>query len=122
MSTWQASLMALALAVGGMAGLAFAMDRHYAQLTQRREAPARHRHALRWGGAALLSLAAMPCVAAWGGSAGAVAWLGFLSAGALPVAWGLPYRPHFVARAAALCGAVGLVLLFVSFAKAIGPR
>ncbi|MDM0119781.1 DUF3325 domain-containing protein [Variovorax arabinosiphilus] len=122
MSTLQASLMALTLAFGGMAGLAFAMDRHYAQLTQRREAPARHRHALRWGGAALLVLAALPCVAAWGSSVGAVAWLGFLSAGALHVAWGLPYRPRFVAWAAALGGVVGLVALFVSFAAAIGPR
>lgn len=120
MSTWQASLMALALAFGGMAGLCFAMDRHYAQLTPRREAPARHRRPLRWGGAALLAIAAVPCVAAWGGSVGAVAWLGFLSAGALPVAWGLPYRPRFVAWAAALGGMVGLVALFVSFAAATG--
>lgn len=121
MSTLHASLMALALAFGGMAGLAFAMDRHYAQLMQRREAPARHQHALRWGGAALLVLAAVPCEGAWGGSVGAVAWLGFLSAGALPVAWLLPYRPHFVAWAAALGGTVGFIALFISFATT-GPR
>lgn len=122
MSTLQASLVALTLAFGGMAGLAFAMDRHDAQLTQRREAPARQRHALRWGGAALLALAAVPCVAAWGGSVGAVAWLGFLSTGALPVAWGLPYRPRFVAWTAALGGTLGLVALFVSLAAVTGPR
>ena len=39
MSTLIASLLALALAFAGMVALSFAMDRHFEQLTRRRETP-----------------------------------------------------------------------------------
>lgn len=113
MTTWFASLLGLALAYAGMAGLGFAMDRHHEQLTQLRETPARRRVLLRIGGAALLVVAAVPCVIAWGATVGPVAWLGFLSAGALPVALMLPYRPRgaaWLAGAAAVAGGVALAV------------
>lgn len=115
MTTVQASLLALALAYAGMAGLSFAMDRHYEQLTRLRETPVRHGVMLRVAGIALLMAAIVPCVAAWGAAVGSVAWLGFLSAGALPVALLLPYRPRGVAglaAIAALAGCAGLALAF----------
>lgn len=85
MTTTSASLLTLALAIAGMAGLGLAMDRHYEQLTRRREMPGLLRVWLRGLGTLLIALALSPCVLAWGGSVGAVAWLGFLSAGALCV-------------------------------------
>lgn len=111
MTTAWASLLGLALAYAGMACLSFAMDRHHEQLTCGREVPARRRAALRVLGALLLTAAVVPCVLAWGPTVGPVAWLGFLSAGALPVALLLPYRPRAVAwaaGAAAVAGGAGL--------------
>jgi hypothetical protein len=106
MTVWYASLLSLALAHAGMAALGFAMDRHHEQLTRRRdEMPPRRRALLRLAGVALLVAAVAPCVMAWGGTVGSVAWLGFLSAGALWVALLLPYRPRGVARVAA-CAAI----------------
>lgn len=66
MSTLHASLAALALAFAGMAALAFAMDRHYEQLTGARELPARCGPQLRGLGTALLALALVPVVSGWG--------------------------------------------------------
>lgn len=86
MNTLVASLLALALAFAGMAALSFAMDRHYEQLTRRRETPRLLRVGLRALGSLLIALALAPCVLAWGTSVGMVVWLGFLSAGALCVA------------------------------------
>ncbi|RIX74528.1 DUF3325 domain-containing protein, partial [Acidovorax cavernicola] len=86
MTTVWASLLGFALAYAGMSCLSFAMDRHHEQLTRGREVPARRRVGLRVVGAALLVAAIVPCVTAWGATVGPVAWLGFLSAGALPVA------------------------------------
>lgn len=105
MTTAYASLIALALALAGMASLSFAMDRHHEQLTNQRDVPVRVRWLLRVAGAALLAAAIAPCVAAWGASVGIVAWLGFLSAGALLVALLLAYRPRGLAGLA-LCAAV----------------
>ncbi|MGJ7565330.1 DUF3325 domain-containing protein [Variovorax sp. GB1R11] len=116
MTTAYASLLGLALAYAGMAGLSFAMDRHHEQLTRRRDVPARRRVPLRVAGAALLAAAAVPCVMAWGATVGAVAWLGFLSAGALPVALLLPYRPRGAAGlavCAAVAGCAGLAFAFI---------
>ncbi|MFM9926450.1 DUF3325 domain-containing protein [Variovorax sp. H27-G14] len=115
MSTGYAALLGLALAFAGMAGLSLAMDRHYDQLTRLREAPVRHRLTLRVAGAVLLAAAIVPCVMAWGATVGTVAWLGLLSAGALPVALLLPYRPRGMAglaACAALAGCLGLALAF----------
>ena len=94
------ALQALGLSYAGMAALALAMDRHYAQLTRCDEVPARHRLLLRAGAIALLAWAYAPCVAAWGASVGTAAFIGFLSAGALPVALLLPWRPRLVASLA----------------------
>jgi len=94
MTTSYASLLSLALAYSGMAGLGFAMDRHHEQLTRLRETPARRRVLLRIGGLLLIGAALVPCVIAWGTTVGPVAWLGFLSAGALAVVLMLPYRPR----------------------------
>ncbi|MNK95199.1 hypothetical protein D3C87_1154270 [compost metagenome] len=90
------------------------MDRHHEQLTRGREVPARRRTGLRVIGMVLLAAAIAPCVMAWGPTVGTVAWLGFLSAGALPVALLLPYRPRAVAwgaSAAAVAGGAGLGLV-----------
>ncbi|XJC72863.1 DUF3325 family protein [Delftia tsuruhatensis] len=65
MSTLHASLAALALAFAGMVALAFAMDRHYEQLTGARELPARRGPQLRGLGTALLALALVPVVSGW---------------------------------------------------------
>ena len=116
MTTTWASLLGFALAYAGMACLSFAMDRHHEQLTRGREVPARRRTGLRMIGAVLLAAAVIPCVMAWGLTVGPVAWLGFLSAGAWPVALLLPYRPRAVAwgaSAAAVTGSVALVLALV---------
>lgn len=126
MTTAHALLLGLALAFAGMASLGFAMDRHYEQLTRLRDVPARACLLLRVAGVALLAATIVPCVMAWGASVGTVAWLGFLSAGALPVALLLPYRPRGVAWLAA-CGAVagcaGLVFALAAFTAFNGsPR
>jgi hypothetical protein len=118
MTTGYAAWLALALAYAGMAALSFAMDRHHEQLTRLREVPARRRVSLRLAGSALLAAAAVPCVAAWGATVGTVAWLGFLSAGALPVALLLPYRPRGVAGLAACAAVAGLGALALA---ASGP-
>ncbi len=107
-STLHAALVAWGLSLGGMAALAFAMDRHYAQLTGALEAPALRRHGLRLAGAALLLGAVVPCVLHWGASVGAVAVLGFWSMGALLVAGGLAARARGVAMAALLAVALSL--------------
>lgn len=121
MTTAHASLIALALALAGMASLSFAMDRHHEQLTNQRDVPVRVRWLLRVAGVALLAAAIAPCVAAWGASVGVVAWLGFLSAGALLVALLLAYRPRGVAGLA-LCAAVaglsGIALTLGGLAQA----
>lgn len=86
MTSTTASLLALALAFTGMAALSAAMDRHWEQLTRRREVPRLQRMLLRALGSVSIALAFAPCLFVWGGSVGAVVWLGFLSAGALCVA------------------------------------
>ena len=117
MTVWYASLLSLALAHAGMAALSFAMDRHHEQLThQRQQMPLQRRALLRLAGVVLLMAAVVPCVMAWGGTVGSVAWLGFLSAGALLVALLLPYRPRAIACLAACAAAFGGVGLAVAFA------
>ncbi|WP_407366911.1 DUF3325 domain-containing protein [Xanthomonas campestris] len=111
-----ASLTALALCHAGMMAICVAMHRHYEQLTGQRTAPRAQRWQLRVLGACLLLSALGVCVRAWGGSAGAVLWLGMASAGALWVALGLAYAPRRSAWVAVtvgcLCGmaAAGAVL------------
>ena len=72
------------------------------------------RRALQLAGSVLLALAIWPCVAGWSATVGVVAWLGFLSAGALAVALLLPYAPQLLFRSsllAAVAALAGLVIL-----------
>ncbi|NHZ94764.1 DUF3325 domain-containing protein [Massilia sp. CCM 8734] len=107
-----ASLLALGLAYAGMGLLCLAMDRHHVQ-AWRREPSVRLRLGLRGAGAILLALALLPCVATWGGTVGTVLWLGFLSAGALPLVFLLPYAPRATACSAMLAAPAALAALAV---------
>ncbi|OYO30879.1 DUF3325 domain-containing protein [Janthinobacterium sp. PC23-8] len=106
-------LCALGLSYAGMASLSLAMDRHHGQVFGR-DAAVPVRRALQLAGSALLALAIWPCVAGWSASVGVLAWLGFLSAGALGVALLLPYAPKLLLRSsllAAVAALAGLVTL-----------
>ncbi|CDG81380.1 DUF3325 domain-containing protein [Janthinobacterium agaricidamnosum] len=105
---------ALALAYAGMAGLCLAMDRHHRQVWGGEPAPAARR-GLRGAGWLLLLIALWPCIAVWGTSVGIVAWLGFLSAGALLLVGLLPYAPRLtpvLGGLAALLALAGLAYQF----------
>ncbi|GAB2460703.1 MAG: DUF3325 domain-containing protein [Comamonas sp.] len=110
MSALHASLAAWALSFGGMAALAFAMDRHYEQLTGRHEVPAARRLGLRGAGALLLAAAFAPCVLGWGGSVGTVLGLGFWSLGALSAAGLIALRPRLAAGLAVAAAALAAVV------------
>ncbi|WP_312436435.1 DUF3325 domain-containing protein [Janthinobacterium sp.] len=106
-------LCALGLTYAGMASLSLAMDRHHGQVFGRDAAPS-VRRALQLAGSVLLALAIWPCVAGWSATVGVVAWLGFLSAGALAVALLLPYAPQLLFRSsllAAVAALAGLAIL-----------
>lgn len=111
MSELLAGLLSLALTYAGMAALAFAMERHYEQLTGARALPAARHWQLRCLGAALLLAAVLPCVWAWGATVGSVAWLGFLSAGAVGCVAAISAAPHWAACAAWVFGAGALLAL-----------
>ena len=111
MSAWHASLLSLALAFSGMAALAFAMERHYGQITMARELTAAHAVQLRCLGVPLLAAAAVPCVWAWGATVGSVAWLGFLSAGAIGCVVAISAAPRWAARVAWLLGPAAVLAL-----------
>lgn len=100
-------LCALGLAYAGMASLSLAMDRHHGQVLGRDAAP-NVRRALQLAGAVLLALAIWPCVAGWSATVGVVAWLGFISAGALLVALLLPYAPRLLLRSSLLAAVAAL--------------
>lgn len=106
MSTLHASLAALALAFAGMVALAFAMERHYEQLTGARELPAGRGRQLRCLGVPLLALSLLPAFWAWGATAGTVAWLGFLSCGALAAVALIGVHARWTARLACLATVV----------------
>ncbi|MOA03546.1 hypothetical protein D3C78_1230570 [compost metagenome] len=109
MSALHASLLSLALAFAGMAALAFAMERHYAQLTGAHALPPAR--PLRCLAVPLLLAALLPCVWAWGATVGSVAWLGFLSAGAMGCAAMISAVPRWAARAASAVGPVAVLVL-----------
>lgn len=106
-----ASLVVCALSFAGMAALGVAMDRHYEQVTGRAEPPRAHRMALRGMGCGLLAASLWTCIAGSGLSVGLVAWCGWLTAGAMAVAWTLPYMPRWTAGAAVLAGTGALLAL-----------
>lgn len=108
MNVLHASWLAFALSFAGMAALAFAMERHHEQLTAAMEISAVRSRLLRAAGLGLLATAAMPCIQAWGWSVGVVAWLGWLSAGALFVVALISIAARWAAAAACILVAVAL--------------
>lgn len=94
----------------GMAALSLAMDRHYEQVTGRREIPPLQQVLLRVLGVTLLAGGLVCTVTSWGAVVGPLVWLGFVTGGALLVAWGLPYAPRWGAWAAAMTGVAGLAM------------
>lgn len=113
MSIWNASLQACALAWGGMSALAFAMDRHYAQLTGLDEVPWMQQRCLRTAGVLLLLAAWLPAWWGWSGSVSVVLVLGFWSVGALLTAVGLSVSPRGLALLATLAALSGLVTVAI---------
>lgn len=122
MSAWQASLVSLGLAWGGMLALALAMDRHCEQCSGLREVPSTRRRWLRWAGALLLGAVALPCQQAWGGSVGVVACLGFWSVGAVATVALLSAWPRWAARVAVLAGLGAVAALALAGVRQEGAR
>ena len=115
--TFSATLIALALAYGGMTSLCLVIDRHYGQVWGRAltTGPRRGFHVLGW---LLLALALWPCIAAWSASVGVVVWFGCLSAAALLLALLLPYAPRLAVRLALVAVIVaGSCLLFSGYMR-----
>lgn len=108
MSLWQSSLQALALSTAGMTALAFAMDRHYAQLRSLDEVPAAHRMALRVLGSLLLLAVCLPAMHGWSAAVGAALVPGFWSLGALVTVAGLSGSARYLALAAAVTALLGV--------------
>lgn len=113
MNVLQASWLAFALSFAGMAALAFAMDRHHEQLTAAMEISAARARLLRAVGAGLLAAAVMPCVQTWGWSVGVVAWLGWLSVGALLVVALISIAARWAAVAACILAAAAAIMAAV---------
>ncbi|MBB3220257.1 DUF3325 domain-containing protein [Pseudoduganella umbonata] len=103
------ALIVLALSYAAMTAVALSMDRHQEQVYGKAFAAM----SLRLGGWALLAVALVPAIAAWGTSVGILAWLGFLTFGALGIGLQMTYAPYpvrWTAPAGALLGAVAWVL------------
>lgn len=109
-----AIVMALLLTYSGMACLSLAMPRHYDQVWGRAPS-AGHTRVLRGAGVLLLALALLPCVGLWGNTVGVVAWLGWLSAGALMWVGMLSWAPRPAAGTAALAVAISLAGVTIGF-------
>ena len=109
MTLWQSSLQAFALSMGGMTALAFAMDRHYAQLTSLDEVPAAHRMALRVLGGLLLLAVWLPSTRGWSATVSTLLVLGFWSLGALATVAGLSWSARHLAVAAVVAVLLGSV-------------
>ncbi|CAB3629983.1 DUF3325 domain-containing protein [Achromobacter pestifer] len=109
-----AIVMALLLTYSGMACLSLAMPRHYDQVWGR-DPSAGHTRVLRGAGVLLLALALLPCVGLWGNTVGVVAWLGWLSAGALLWVGMLSWAPRPAAGTAALAVAISLAGVTIGF-------
>ncbi|MNR43656.1 hypothetical protein D3C85_1622980 [compost metagenome] len=80
-----------------------------------RDPSAGHTRVLRGAGVLLLALALLPCVGLWGNTVGVVAWLGWLSAGALLWVGMLSWAPRPAARAAAFAVAISLAGIGIGF-------
>ncbi len=104
------ALIVLALSYAAMAAVSLSMERHQQQVFGK---PVSRPVALRLGGWALLAVALVPAIGAWGTSVGIVAWLGMLTFAALGLGLQLTYAPRpvaWAAPAAALAGAGAWVL------------
>lgn len=103
------TVLALALAYAGFAGLCLAMRRHYQQVWGRQ--PSRRASSgLRLAGWLGLALSVAPSIVVWGTAIGIVAWFGMLTVAGLVFAFLLPYTP----RAAALLGLLGPMAAAIS--------
>jgi hypothetical protein len=99
------ALIVLPLCYAAMAAVSLSMERHQEQAFGK----AFDALALRLGGWALLAVALVPAIVAWGTSVGILAWLGFLTFAALGIGLQMTYSPRpvrWTAPAAALLGAV----------------
>jgi len=83
-----------------LTAIGLSMDRHQEQMLGR-ELGADAARAWRAAGWLALPLAAAPCLAAWGASVGAAAWLGVLTGAAMGVGLLLTYAPRLLPRVAA---------------------
>ncbi|MDO9709101.1 DUF3325 domain-containing protein [Paracraurococcus lichenis] len=98
--------LAFGLAYPGFLLLSLAMDRHHRDLLG--EAPPWPRRlACRLGGAGLLGLSGLPCLAVWGWSIGPVAWCGVLTLAASGLVALLAFAPRAALILAMLLPAVG---------------
>ncbi|QIL72805.1 DUF3325 domain-containing protein [Diaphorobacter sp. HDW4B] len=111
MTELHAGLVVLALAWGGMTALAFAMDRHHEQLTGKRSMASSRAISLRGAGAFMLLLSAVPSILVWGSTVGFVAWLGFVSAGALLAVAGIGANARWTLRGVLLALLASVVSL-----------
>lgn len=85
------TLLALACACLGFAGLAVSMTQHHGALFGR--APTgRRRFMLRAAGWSILLLSCLPCLALWGPAIGIVGWFALLTIAAILTALGLTAR------------------------------
>ena len=104
-------LLPWALCYAGFTALCMTSERHHAAFWAR--TPARRTTLLlRAGGFVLLAVALAVCVAASPVAAftGVVAWLGILTATAVPLAFALPYAPRLVVRTAIASPVLALAL------------
>lgn len=103
------ALIVLALSYAAMAAVSLSMGRHQQQVLGKPVAGL----ALRLGGWALLAVALVPAIAAWGVSVGLLAWLGLLTFAALGIGLQMSYAPRpvrWTGPAVALLGAVAWLL------------
>jgi hypothetical protein len=112
MSTWQATLAALAAlaaAVAGFAALSLAVDRQWEALHGRGSEPGPLRRWLQGGGSVGLLVSLLACIAMKGSAQGWVAWAGMLTAGAFVVVLMSTYAPARVPPLAKAMAGVALV-------------
>jgi hypothetical protein len=109
MSLLASSMLVLVLTYAGMAGLCMAMNRHYQQATGRHELAPHHRSTLRLTACVLLLISLRVSINGLGPGVGWVAWLGYVTAGALLVAGLWAWRPRLAVASAAVGGIAGLL-------------
>jgi hypothetical protein len=107
------ALAGAAASLSGFAALALSMPKHQRDTFGAALSP-RRRHALRFGGWALVILSLLLTMTAWGAAMGTVFWCGTTTVSALAVAMALYYRPRAILPA-------GIAILFLALdAAALG--